>query len=57
MLFVTVVSTREGVEDELFELESPPRAGELLQTRGMPAARVKDVTWHLATKRVTVYAG
>jgi hypothetical protein len=57
MLFVTVVSGRPEVKDELFELESPPRIGEVIQTAGMPAARVQDVTWHLATKRVTVYAG
>lgn len=56
MLFVTVVSGREGIEDEHFELESPPRTGDLIQTAGMPAARVTDVLWHLATKNVTVYA-
>lgn len=57
MLVVTVVSHREGVENEIFELECPPREGDLIQTRAMSAARVTRVVWHLVTKTVTVYAG
>ncbi len=56
-MLVIVVSPRDKVEDERFELSSPPRVGDVIRTRQMAAAMVTHVSWDLMANAVTVYAG